>query len=155
MENKQVLRFRTFSKAYGLAGLRIGYAMGHPDLISGFNRIRNHFAVSRLSQIAAVASLEDTDMLPFVLQQVSAGRQRIYDLTEKLGLTCLRSSTNFVTVDTGSSQRALQLLEMLSKQGIFLRKPMVPPQDSFIRIGVGTQSEHAILAEALSHMLQA
>ena len=155
MGNKQVLRFRTFSKAYGLAGMRIGYAMGHSDLISGFNRIRNHFAVSRLAQIAAVASLEDTDMLPSVLQQVSAGRQRVYDLAEKLGLAYLRSSTNFVTVDTGSSERALQLLEMLNEQGIFLRKPMVPPQDSFIRIGVGTQSEHAILAEAMTRALQA
>ena len=155
MSNRQVLRFRTFSKAYGLAGMRIGYAMGHPDLISGFNRIRNHFAVNRLAQIAAVASLQDTDMLPSVLQQVSAGRQRVYDLAEKLGLAYLRSSTNFVTVDTGSSERALQLLETLNEQGVFLRKPMVPPQDSFIRIGVGTQSEHAILAAALTLALQA
>ena len=155
MSNQQVLRFRTFSKAYGLAGMRIGYAMGHPDLIGGFNRIRNHFAVNRLAQIAAVASLEDADMLPSVLQQVSAGRQCIYDLAEKLGLPYLRSSTNFVTVDMGSSLRAVQLLKTLNDQGIFLRKPMVPPQDSFIRIGVGSESEHAIFTEAFTGALQA
>ena len=155
MSNQQVLRFRTFSKAYGLAGMRIGYVMGHPKLIGGFNRIRNHFAVNRLAQIAAVASLEDADMLPSVLQQVSAGRQCIYDLAEKLGLPYLRSSTNFVTVDMGSSQRAVQLLKTLNDQGIFLRKPMVPPQDSFIRIGVGSESEHAIFTEAFTGALQA
>ena len=155
MGNQQVLRFRTFSKAYGLAGMRIGYVMGHPDLISVFNRIRNHFAVNTLSQIAAVASLEDAEMLPSVIQQVSAGRQRVYDLAEMLGLAYLRSSTNFVTVDFGSSERALQLLKIMNDQGIFLRKPMVPPQDRFIRIGVGTEREHGILAEALTRELHA
>jgi histidinol-phosphate aminotransferase len=155
MNNKQVLRFRTFSKAYGLAGMRIGYVLGHPELVSGFNRIRNHFAVNKLAQIAAVASLEDTDILPSVLQQVTAGRQRIYDLAETLALPFLRSSTNFVTIDLGSSERAASLLKALNEEGIFLRKPMVPPQDSFIRIGVGTVDEHAILAEAFSRLVRA
>lgn len=154
MGNPQVLRFRTFSKAYGLAGMRVGYVMGHPDLVSGFNRIRNHFAVNKLAQIAAVASLEDADILPNVLQQVSAGRQRIYELAETLGLPFLRSSTNFVTLDLGSSQRAAHILTILIERGIFLRKPMVPPQDRFIRIGVGTESEHAMLAETLPRVLQ-
>lgn len=155
MSNPQVLRFRTFSKAYGLAGMRIGYVMGHPNLIGGLERIRNHFAVNRLAQVAAVASLEDEDMLPSVLQQVSDGRQRIYDMAEKLGLPYLRSSTNFVTVDMDSSQRAARLLETLNEQGIFLRKPMVAPQDRFIRIGVGTLQEQAILEDALNGALQA
>ncbi|ASJ70950.1 aminotransferase class I/II-fold pyridoxal phosphate-dependent enzyme [Granulosicoccus antarcticus] len=154
MDNRQLIRFRTFSKAYGLAGMRIGYAMGNPELISGFNRIRNHFAVNRLAQIAAVASLEDTKILPSVLQKVSAGRQRIYDLADSLQLPYLRSSTNFVTVDMGSSQRAAEILAALNEQGIFLRKPMVPPQDRFIRFGVGTENEHAMLAQALGALLE-
>ena len=134
--------------------MRVGYALGHPQLISGFNRIRNHFAVNKLAQIAAAASLEDTRILPSVLQQVSAGRQRIYDLADKLGLPCLRSSTNFVTVDLGSSQRAADILDALNEQGIFLRKPMVPPHDRFIRFGVGTEDEHEILADALVRLMR-
>ncbi len=153
MSNPQVLRYRTFSKAYGMAGMRIGYVMGHADVISGFNRIRNHFAVNRLAQIAAEASLQDTEILPQVMQQVSAGRQRIYDLADELQLPCLRSSTNFVAVDLGSADKANALLQQFEQAGIFLRKPMVAPHDTYLRIGVGTEQEHAVFADELRRLL--
>lgn len=155
MNHQQLIRYRTFSKAYGLAGMRVGYAMGHADIIAGFNRVRNHFAVNRLAQIAADASLQDAEMLPRVLQQVSEGRQRIYDLADELGLPWLRSSTNFVAVDIGSSDKANALLQTLEQAGIFLRKPMVSPQDRFLRIGVGTEQEHAVFAEEFRRLLTA
>ena len=70
--NRQVIRYRTFSKAYGMAGMRIGYAIANAQLIEGFNKIRNHFAVNRLAQIAAAASLRDEAFLPHVREQYSS-----------------------------------------------------------------------------------
>lgn len=153
MNNPQVIRYRTFSKAYGMAGMRIGYAMGNANVIAGFNRIRNHFAVNRLAQIAAEASLQDADMLPKVMRLVSAGRQRIYDLADELQLPYLPSSTNFVAVDLGSADKANALLQQLEDAGIFLRKPMLAPHDRFLRIGVGTEDEHGLFAEQFRRLL--
>lgn len=153
MNNPQLIRFRTFSKAYGLAGLRIGYAMANEEIIAGYNRVRNHFAVNRLAQIAAQASLDDPDMLPRVLQEVNAGRQRIYDLADELGLGYLRSSTNFVAVDLASADKANGLIQQLEQDGIFLRKPMIAPHERFLRIGVGTAQEHSLFEERLRRLL--
>lgn len=153
INDSRLLRFRTFSKAYGMAGMRIGYVMAHPDLISGFNRIRNHFGVNRLAQIAAEASLRDESFLPSIATQVEQGRQRIYDLASSLNLAYLPSATNFVTVDMGDVDRAQNLMQSLGKAGVFMRKPMVPPQDRFIRMGVGTEAEHACLENAIKPLL--
>ncbi|MFK7894181.1 MAG: aminotransferase class I/II-fold pyridoxal phosphate-dependent enzyme [Granulosicoccus sp.] len=153
LDDTRVVRFRTFSKAYGMAGMRMGYVLAHPHLIAGYNRIRNHFGVNRLAQIAAKASLQDENFLGTVAGQVESGRQRIYQLANTLGLACLTSDTNFVAVDLGSAERASQLILKLAESGIFMRKPMVAPQDTFIRIGVGTEQEHAILEKAMQKLL--
>lgn len=143
-ENHQVIRFRTFSKAYGMAGMRIGYAIAHRTLISGLNRIRNHFGLSRLAQIAALASLEDDEMLPAIRQAVADGRARIESLATELQLPFVPSHTNFVAVNVGSSTRAKTLLGLLNERGVFLRMPGIPPLDEYLRIGVGTPDEHAV-----------
>lgn len=153
IENTRVLRFRTFSKAYGMAGMRIGYVMAHPDIISGFDRIRNHFGVARPAQIAAEASLRDQSFLLSITTRVEQGRQRIYDLATSLNLAYLPSATNFVTVDLGDVARAEDLVQSLGKAGVFMRKPMVPPQDRFVRIGVGTEAEHLCLEKAIRPLL--
>lgn len=153
MGNRQVIRFRTFSKAYGMAGMRIGYAMAHVDLMSGFNRIRNHFAVNKLAQVAAAASLRDAEMLPTVIRQVQQGRQFLYDLAAELQLPCLPSSTNFVTMDIGSAQAANDLLKAMNREQVFIRKPMVPPLDRFIRVGIGNEAELDVFAQTLRRLL--
>ena len=140
--NPQVIRYRTFSKAYGMAGMRIGYVIAHRDLITGFNKIRNHFAVNRLAQIGALASLRDKDFLPEVRRQVEAGRQRIYNLALELDLPYLQSATNFVAVDLDASERATSLLDALKEKGIFIRMPGVAPLNRYIRVGVGKADEH-------------
>ncbi len=140
--NPQVIRYRTFSKAYGMAGMRIGYVIANRELISGFNKIRNHFAVNRLAQIGALASLRDNEFLPQVKQRVEAGRQRIYGMADELGLSYLQSSTNFVAVDLGDGDRTRWFLEALTDRGVFIRMPGVAPLSRYIRVGVGTASEH-------------
>lgn len=150
---ENVVRFRTFSKAYGMAGMRIGYAIGSTRLIQGYDKIRNHFGVNRLAQIAALASLNDDQVLPRVQLAVEQGRQRLYELAISQQLPFLPSATNFVAVDIGSKERATNLLNSLCERGIFLRKPMHPPQDRFIRMGVGTPEEHQHLQRALPDLL--
>lgn len=149
----RVIRFRTFSKAYGMAGMRIGYVIAHQDIIAGFNRIRNHFGVNRLAQLAAAASLQDTAFIPRVTELVKQGRQRIYALADSLSLSYLPSSTNFVAVDMQDHERADAVIESLASAGVFMRKPMVAPQSRFIRIGVGAKQEHEHLQSVLGQLV--
>lgn len=152
--NPQVIRFRTFSKAYGMAGMRIGYAIAHRDVITGFNKIRNHFGINRLAQIGALASLNDPSMLPGIMQQVCAGRERIYRLSQSLDLPVIESSTNFVAVDLGNAERAGRILKSLNNAGIFIRMPGVAPLNQFIRVGVGTVDEHKLFAQKFTRLVQ-
>lgn len=151
---ENVIRFRTFSKAYGMAGMRIGYAFGNSALLKGYDKIRNHFGVNKLAQIAAVASLQDESMLPTVRQTVQKGRERIYALASDLDLPYLESFTNFVAVDLGSSERASKMLSLLADQGIFMRKPMQEPLDRFLRVGVGTEKEHRYFESKFPQLLK-
>lgn len=151
--NKQVIRFRTFSKAYGLAGMRIGYVIANSDLITGFNKIRNHFGINRLAQIAAVASLKDAKFLPLVQQRVADGREKIHALARAHDLQSIESSTNFVAVDLGSAELADKMLEALNAAGIFIRKPSVVPLDRYLRVGVGTAHEHQVFSDVFSDLL--
>ncbi len=153
--NPQVIRYRTFSKAYGMAGMRIGYVIAHRDLITGFNKIRNHFAVNRLAQIGALASVNDASFLDSVLQKVEAGRQRIYAMADDLGLPYLPSATNFVAVDLGDSERTRKLLGNLTDKGVFIRMPGVAPLDRYIRVGVGKSQEHAYFESVFRQQLMA
>lgn len=151
--NEQVIRYRTFSKAYGMAGMRIGYVIAHKDMIAGFNKIRNHFGVNRLAQIAALASLNDDNFLKSVREQVESGRKRIYALAEKHELDYLPSATNFVAVDLQSAERANGMLAELTKQGVFIRMPGVSPLNRFIRVGIGSKQEHAVFAALFGKLL--
>ena len=151
--NASVLRYRTFSKAWGMAGLRIGYAVGHPDTIAGFDKVRDHFGVNRLAQVAALASLDDEGFLGRVRRDVTEGRARIGALADRHGLGRIDSATNFVAVDLGDAARAGALLDALLARGVFVRKPMAPPLDRYVRLGVGTDDEmdrlEAMFADAL------
>ena len=95
------MRFRTFSKAYGLAGARVGYALGEAGLISMFDKIRNHYGMSRSGQIGALAALADQDYLAKTVGRIAAGRDRLAQIARENGLAPLPSATNFVTMDCG------------------------------------------------------
>lgn len=153
-DDARVLRFRTFSKAYGMAGARIGYVIGHPDLIAGFDRIRNHFGVNRIAQAGALAALADQGWLAQTLDKVSRARDRIGRIAQQNGLMPLPSATNFVTLDTGRGGAfARSLVAALADDGVFIRMPGIPPLDRCIRISAGPDDELDILAEALPRAL--
>jgi len=150
MANPNVLRFRTFSKAYGMAGVRVGYALGHARLITAFDKIRNHFGVTRMGQAGAIAALADQDYLKSVQSRVARAREKIYAIAQFNGFGCVPSSTNFVAVDCGrDGAYARKILESLATHGIFVRMPGVAPLNRCIRISVGTDENLAALEEAL------
>jgi len=156
VSNPQVLRLRTFSKAYGLAGLRVGYAIGEVGLIRSFDKIRNHFGVNRMAQVAALAALEDQPYLEGVVRKIAEARERIAAIARSNGLKALPSATNFVAVDCGGDGAfARRVLEELIARDVFVRMPGVAPLDRCIRISAGTESDLAILAEALPEALRA
>ena len=150
VDDARILRFRTFSKAYGLAGLRVGHVIGEADLVASFHKIRNHFGVNRMAQVAARAALADRAHLAGVLDRVAHARARIGEITAAHGLTALPSATNFVTVDTGRDGAfARRLLEALLDRDLFLRMPGVAPLDRCIRVGTGTDVDLDAFAAAL------
>jgi histidinol-phosphate aminotransferase len=137
-----VLRFRTFSKAYGLAGLRVGYAFGEAAVVAACDRVRDHFGVGRIAQAAALAALEDQTHLADCVRRIAAGRERIAQIALANGLVPIASAANFVTVDLGrDGPFAKAVLDELGRRGIFLRMPGVAPLDRCIRFGVGLPAE--------------
>lgn len=152
----RVLRMRTFSKAYGMAGARIGYAIGAPDVIRAFDRVRNHFGVNGLAQAGALAALEDKAHLAATVARVAAARDRIAEIARNNGLRALPSATNFVAIDCGRDGGfARAVLAALGEQGIFARMPWVAPQDRCIRVSCGPGPELDAFAEALPRALSA
>jgi histidinol-phosphate aminotransferase len=152
---QNVIRFRTFSKAYGLAGARIGYAIAHRELITAFDKIRNHFGVSILSQRAALAAVQDQKYLREIQASVDDGRNRITQIAIENGLNPIPSAANFVTIDCGQDgDFARQVLSALINMGIFVRMPFVAPQDRCIRVSVGIPEDIEKFAQALPKALE-
>jgi len=155
VSDPRVLRFRTFSKAYGMAGCRIGYAIGEAELIKSFDKIRNHFGVNRIAQAGALAALGDDDYLRSVIDRVSEARSRIAEIAADNGLSTLPSATNFVAVDCGrDGAYATRVLEELIARDVFVRMPGVAPLNRCIRISAGREADldllEAVLPEALA-----
>jgi histidinol-phosphate aminotransferase len=148
--HSKVIRMRTFSKAYGMAGARVGYAMGAAELIKSFDKIRNHFGMNRSSQAAALAALRDQDWLLQTRAKVEAARATIAQIAQENGFTALPSATNFVAIDCHQDgDYAKALLEALVARGIFVRMPFVAPQNRCIRLSCGRPEDLAMVAEAL------
>ena len=154
-DDPRVIRMRTFSKAYGMAGARVGCAIGHPDLIAAFDRVRNHFGMNRTSQIGALAALADQDWLAQAVAEVDRARGRIAAIAADNGMTALPSATNFVAVDTGRDGAfARRLVDALATEGVFIRMPGTAPLNRCIRISCAPDPELDILATALPQAIQ-
>ncbi len=147
--DSQVIRLRTFSKAHGMAGARIGYGITTSETVAAFNKIRVQFGVNRLAQHGALASLQDPDFVNSVVAAVAKGRDEYAALAHELGLAVLPSATNFVSIDMGSFERARATMDALLERGVFVRMPGAPPLNRCIRVTVGLPEERALFAEAL------
>ena len=150
----RVIRMRTFSKAYGMAGARVGYAIGPVPVIDAFNKVRNHFGMNRSAQAGAVAALADTAYHTAVLEKIARARQRIAAIAAETGLTTLPSATNFVAIDCGRDGAfAKAVLDGLIARGIFVRMPFAAPQNRCIRVSCGTPDNLDLFAAALPEAL--
>lgn len=156
MANRQVLRFRTLSKAYGLAGARIGYALGEAALIAEFEKVRHHYGINRVGQIGALAAIEDQDYLADAVLRISRARDRIATIAAANGLLPLPSATNFVAIDCGGDGTfAKRVLDGLIARDVFVRKPMAPGLDRCIRVSCGLDADLDVFANALPEALVA
>ena len=150
-----VLRTRTFSKAYGLAGARVGYAIGTPETISAFDKLRNHFGMNRLATVAALAALKDQDYLQRVVARIKAARERIGMIARDNGLVVLTSATNFVAIDCGrDGLYARAIVDGLLDHGVFIRMPGVAPLNRCIRVSVGPDADLDLFEQALPQVLK-
>lgn len=149
-EDPRVIRLRTFSKAYGMAGARIGYAIAPEETVRCFDKIRHHFGVNRIAQEGALAALDDGDFIAGVVREVAAGRRDYAESAAALGFTALPSATNFVAIDLGSTERAgAAMALLLERENCFVRRAGVAPLNRCIRVTVGTAPERRGFAEAL------
>lgn len=154
--NPQVLRYRTFSKAYGMAGARIGYVMGDAALVTAFDKVRNHYGINRLGQVGALAALQDQDYLAQAVERIARARDRISAIASDCGLSALPSATNFVAIDCGrDSDHARRILDETLARDVFIRMPGVAPLNRCIRISAGPDAELDLLAKVLPEAVAA
>lgn len=150
---RNVLVLRTFSKVHGLAGLRIGYGLGHPELVEALNRIRSPFNANLLAQAAAVAALDDRD---HVARSVETNIQEMKFVTEELTLMGVRytpSAGNFLLVDTGRDceQDFMRLLH----EGVIVRPVKLYGFPTSLRVTIGTHPDNEVFLEGLRHVMTA
>jgi len=138
---------RTFSKAYGLAGLRVGYSVSRPDIADYINRVRAPFNVNHSAQIAAIAALNDVNYLQESVRSNRQGIKQLEECFKSLNLNYIKSSANFIAVEFDN---ALETYEKLLKEGVIVRPIEIL---NFLRISVGTAEENIYLIQALKKIL--
>src|SRR6266540_3597900 len=151
---RRVIVLRTFSKIYGLAGLRVGYGIAPPDVVTEIGKVRRAFDVTSAAQAAALASLGDDAELARRRAQCAAERKRVAELLERAGFDCAGPAVaNFVYAETGSDARTV--FDALLREGVIVRPLSAFGSDTAIRVTVGTSDENAFLAEALERVVTA
>lgn len=143
---------RTFSKAYGLAGLRVGYALAQQGLTDLLNRVRQPFNVNTLAQVAAISALSDRDFLEESYQLNRAGKQQLVQAFDALGLRYVPSYANFVLVHVGD---AVRINQALLRKGVIVRPVAGDGLPEWLRVSIGLESENARFIEALKQVLAA
>lgn len=142
-EYPNLLVVQTYSKSRSLAGLRVGMAMGHPDLIEGLNRVKNSFnsyTLDRLALAGAVASLEDQAYFEETNRKVIATREKAVEDLMKLGFKIIPSKANFIFI-THPNKQAQELFQTLKSRGILVRYFNKPRIDHYLRVSIGTEEE--------------
>ena len=150
-EGRHLLALRTFSKAYGLDGLRIGYGIGSTEMVELLNRVRQPFNVNTLAQKAALAALDDAGHLEETLRITEAGRKTMRSRLDALGLVTIPSVTNFILVNVGVEGKAV--VDALLRNGVIVRSMEGYSLPTYIRVTVGTPQENSRALQALAEVL--
>ena len=149
--SKRVIVTRSFSKSYGLAGLRIGYGVSSPEIIKYMEAVREPFNVNSIAQAAAIAALKDKNFLLKTKRMTSAGRKFFYSEFKKMGLRYIPSVTNFVVFEVGKD--ASLICKKLLKKGVIVRDMKAWGMDTFIRVTVGTEKENKRFIKELKRII--
>lgn len=142
-----LLVMRTFSKAYGLAGLRVAYTVGNKNILENINKVRGPFNVNSLAQLAAMAALEDEDFLKESYELNLEGKEYLYSEFDELGFSYAPSETNHIFVNVGKNGQ--EVFVEMQKKGVIIR----PMMDNFIRVSIGTMEENKLFIEKLKEVL--
>lgn len=147
-DGRNLIILRTFSKAYGLAGLRIGYGITRPDIAIEMNKIREPFNTSSLAQAAALAALDDDEHIKRTVQENIKGKEYLYAELERLGVKFVPTHANFIFMMPGVDTGALN--EALLKRGVIIR----PMGKKAVRVTIGTQEENKAFIKAFSEAME-
>ncbi len=151
IKNKNVIVLKTFSKTYGLAGLRIGYAIARPGLASFMERARQPFNVNLLAQVAAIAALDDKKFLRRTREVILEGKNYLYESLAKLGIAYVPGVTNFILLDVGRD--GLTVFKEMLKYGVIIRDMKQYGLNNFIRVTIGTKKENERFIKVLKKVL--
>jgi histidinol-phosphate aminotransferase len=147
-----VITLRTFSKIYGLAGMRVGYGFAHEELIANLLKVKLTFEPSTLAQVAGIAALDDREFVHKSLELNARGRRFLTDSLRKMGLEVVPSEANFVMAPLDSPETARWMTEELLRRGVIVRPLGAFGLPHCIRISTGTDEENHMLIDALNQL---
>jgi len=139
-QEKNVIVLRTFSKIYGLGGIRIGYGVAHPELIQYLRQVKEPFNVNALAQVGALAALRDDDHVNRTLNLVRTEKTFLYNELSAMGIKFIPSEANFIFIDVGMEARLL--FQQMLKRGIIIRSGDIWNLPNFVRLTIGTREQN-------------
>jgi histidinol-phosphate aminotransferase len=148
-----VITLRTFSKVYGLAGLRVGYGFAHEDLITHLHKVKLPFEPSGLAEVAAIAAVDDREWLHHTLELNARGMRELMERLPSFGLHPIPSEANFVMVPMESPQAAKAIFQALISRGVIVRNLSGFGLPQCLRISTGSDEEMAMLFETLAQQV--
>lgn len=146
---RPVVLLRTFSKIYGLAGLRVGYGAAHPDIVGYMNRVRQPFNVNSLAQVAALAALDDDGHLKRTIENNSSGLKYLFKEVKTLGFECVPTQANFFLIKVGQGKA---VYDSLLRKGVIVRPMASYNLPEYIRVTVGLPSENRRFIESFKEV---
>ena len=151
IDKPNVIVTRSFSKVYGLAGLRIGYGVADPETVGYMERVRDPFNVNMLAQAGALAALDDSAFLKKTLSYVAKEKELLYKAFDRMGLKYVESATNFILVDVKKDCK--EVFDALLKKGVIVRDMKAWGINTSIRVTIGTKDENKVFLKALKEAL--
>jgi histidinol-phosphate aminotransferase len=151
MGKNNIIVARTFSKVYGLAGLRVGYGISSPEIIKYMEAVRDPFNVNSLAQIGAIAALKDKEFLSKSKKTVRDGKKFLYSELKAMGVRYVPSVTNFILIEFGS--KSGEVAEKLLKKGVIVRNMKAWGMENFIRVTVGKEAENRRFIKELKKII--
>jgi len=151
-EGRNVIVFRTFSKLYGLAGLRVGYCAAKEDFTNAIQRVCPPFAVNRFAQIGAAAALGDREHIKKTKEINESGKRFLYENFDKMSVFYILSETNFITIDV--KEDAKRICEELQKSNVIVRPLTMYGKPTFLRVTIGTPEQNKRFIDAFKKSYQ-